>query len=351
MNPFIGWHRRMAARGIAAVVLAMAATGVFAQNYKFTLLGALDRGNYSDGLAINSGGQIVGRARGRDLDDHRAVIWKGKQAQDLPLLGWPYAINDHGMIVGVSDVVTTFHAMVWHRGTAMDLGTLGGTSSSAEGVNRHGQVVGSSDLEGDVMHRGFLWADGVMTELPSGGRSSNAGDINASGQIVGQSQTASGQMHAALWPSGTSSPIDLGTIGGREGRNSSAQAINDAGVVVGVGDADGGAHHAILWKDGLVIDLGTLGGRHSFAYDINNQGQIVGYSDSSLDKHNHHKATIWNGTTPMDLNRLLPHDARDAGWELIVARGINDDGVITGQARNKFTREDRAFRLAPKAAE
>ena len=38
----------------------------------------------------------------------------------------------------------------------LDLGTLGGTSSTATGINHRGQVIGTSDVAGGGAHA-FLW--------------------------------------------------------------------------------------------------------------------------------------------------------------------------------------------------
>ena len=48
-----------------------------------------------------------------------------------------------------------------------DLGTLGGASSDALGINQAGQVVGRSDTSGSVVYHAFLWDPGTeqMTDL------------------------------------------------------------------------------------------------------------------------------------------------------------------------------------------
>ena len=38
-----------------------------------------------------------------------------------------------------------------------DLGTLGGRSSYANAVNRHGDIIGSSDLAGNAATHAVLW--------------------------------------------------------------------------------------------------------------------------------------------------------------------------------------------------
>jgi probable HAF family extracellular repeat protein len=65
-----------------------------------------------------------------------------------------------------------------------DVGTLGGSSSMALGMNELGHVVGWAET-GSGMHA-FLWRDGSMLDLGTlGGRYSEARDVNGSMEIVG----------------------------------------------------------------------------------------------------------------------------------------------------------------------
>ena len=69
------------------------------------------------------------------------------------------------------------------------LGTLGGPSSSAAGINERGQIVGTSatrarDEFGGWISHGFVWQSGVMTDLGTlGGEWSAANVINDRGQV------------------------------------------------------------------------------------------------------------------------------------------------------------------------
>ncbi|HEY7314840.1 MAG TPA: DUF3466 family protein [Gemmataceae bacterium] len=85
-----------------------------------------------------------------------------------------------------------------------DLGTFGGTVSSASGINDAGQVVGTATTSDNTSHA-FLYSNGTMTDLNSL-LPSNSGfsylvaatAINDNGQIVGYGLTTSGQYDAFL---------------------------------------------------------------------------------------------------------------------------------------------------------
>jgi probable HAF family extracellular repeat protein len=192
---------------------------------------------------------------------------------------------------------------------AVDLGTLGGGSFSvATAINPAGQVVGFGEVGSGATFRsyGFIWQNGVMTDLGSlGGRITRALDINARGQVVGTSSTADGLGHAFVWQKGTM--FDLGP--------GQATAINPAGLVVGTNSAA----HAALWEKGRVTDLGTLGGCCSQATGINPAGQVVGASQTSGgDFH----AFLWQKGVMLDLGTL--------GGTISWAEGITPSGKVIG---------------------
>jgi probable HAF family extracellular repeat protein len=115
--------------------------------------------------------------------------------------------------------------------TITDLGTLGGSSSQAFGINPSQAIVGTSLTTGDEEAHAFLWRNGTMVDLGTlGGTSSAAAGINPDGAVVGVSLTTGDtEQHAVLWQNGTMT--DLGTLGGTF---SSAYGINPAGAIVGV---------------------------------------------------------------------------------------------------------------------
>ena len=91
-----------------------------------------------------------------------------------------------------------------------DLGTLGGSYSSAFAINNSGQIVGMAYVPGTSAYHAFLYSNGTMTDLGTlGGAVSQAEGINDSGQVVGY-LTGSGVQHAFLYSGG--SMIDLNSV-------------------------------------------------------------------------------------------------------------------------------------------
>ncbi|MGO4702486.1 hypothetical protein [Dyella sp. 2RAB6] len=177
--------------------------------------------------ALNDHGQIVGisgicdQAAGRYTAAHM-VLWENGHATDIGTIGgdaWntPMAINENGVVVGFANVVPGAalkeHAFLWRKGSPpRDLGTLHANDvhSQALGINNLAQAVGVSCTAGFASCRGFLYEDGVMTDLNDlapdyPGVVVDAQDINDQGVITGQAVTANGEAVAfRAYPAGTS---------------------------------------------------------------------------------------------------------------------------------------------------
>jgi probable HAF family extracellular repeat protein len=209
------------------------------------------------------------------------------------------AVNDNGLVVGYSSLAgdATAHAFAWTALDGMvDLGTLGGSSSFATSVNDNGLVVGYSYIAGNATSHAFAWtAAGGMIDLGTlGGSSSRVRAVNDNGLVVGHSFVAGdATSHAFAWTA-AGGMIDLGTLGGS---SSFAHAVNDNGLVAGFSALAGDATtHAFAWTAaGGMIDLGTLGGGFSTVNTVNavnNNGLVVGYSYVAGDATYH--AALWN---------------------------------------------------------
>ena len=119
--------------------------------------------NGADGFpsGINAAGQVVGTVEiGNDL---RAFLWTAADGQvslgtlDGDGYSMGFGINEAGAIVGISSVGgSTLRPFIWTpstpngtTGTMSDLLTLGGSLTSARGINGLGQIAGASTLDGD----------------------------------------------------------------------------------------------------------------------------------------------------------------------------------------------------------
>src|SRR5437016_12602987 len=70
--------------------------------------------------------------------------------------------------------------------TITDLGTLGGSFSVALGVNSRGQVIGNSFTTGDQALHAFIYSDGRMRDLGTLGGSSSSADARSEERRVGK---------------------------------------------------------------------------------------------------------------------------------------------------------------------
>jgi probable HAF family extracellular repeat protein len=357
---------------LVAILLPIAANAT--PKYTVMDLGTLG-GPGSEADSLNARGQIAGTS---DINIWNpdigrwwwhAFFWDTETGLvDLGTLGgptsWAIGLNNRGQVVGAAD--TTFQGQTWHgffwdpQTGLMDLGTLGGPTSYAWALNNRGQIVGAADLAGTTAPgqkwRAYIWdKKRGMVDLGSlGGPTSDARGINDRGQVVGAADMADAawpnqHWHAYLWDE-EAGMADLGTLGGP---TSFARGINDKDTVVGSADTGFWNYdygwwqvRAFIWNPKVGMrDLGTLGGPTSYAWALNNRGQIVGAADvegTTVPGQKWH-ACLWDIKDGLvDLNDLI---SASEGWELTDARAINNAGQIAGYGLHNGSW--RAFVLSP----
>lgn len=202
----------------------------------------------------------------------------------------------------------------------IDLGTLGGTWSQAEGINDGGQVVGFAYLPDSNGH-GFVYLNGLMQDLGTlGGSLSDAVDINASGQIAGYAQLEDPTISHAYLRSTNGILQDIHSLGDI----SIAQGINSSGHVVGYYYTSGQTDfRSFLYTNTAMVDLGTFGGVYSFVRDINDSGQIIGYyvtDDGIQHPFIRSSAGVKTDIGPSNVSGL--------------PRAINNSGQVVGRTRS-----------------
>jgi probable HAF family extracellular repeat protein len=230
------------------------------------------------------------------------------------------ALNNLGHVAGYyTDVNGAQKAFLWD-GSALDLGTLGGSISVANDLNELDQVTGYSTAVGDAQYRGFLSIGPTMFNLGSLGGPVSAGTaVNESGVVTGYSYLTplGANYHAIVSQNG--GLTDLGTLGGSL---SSGVDINDFGEVAGDSNVPGDfTSHAFLFN-GVMNDAGTLGGTFSSANDLNNLGQLVGNATTADDAELH--GYIYSDGTMQDLGTL--------GGTFSSGFAINENGVVIGDS-------------------
>ena len=208
---------------------------------------------------------------------------------------------DGSVVVGQSALIGgQLKAYRWTQASGMiDLGTLGGTSSEARAVSADGSVIVGASRTAVGFLRGFRWTQaGGMVEIGTLGAGTTAFAVSADGSvIVGGSNLSSGPSRAFLWTQ-AAGIINLGTLG--PGWSFARGVSADGLVVIGASVADiGGGIAAFRWTAATgMVDIGSFGGAKTSAEAINSDGSvIVGYSNFAGDINN--QGFRWTQSTGM----------------------------------------------------
>ena len=319
--------------------------GFMLSNGKFT---SIDDPEATQTVAGGAGvnGEFLGSASVNGLS--RALLYQhGKFALwDYPGGNFTNALarNAVGDIVGRwRDTSNAVHGYVLSNGKFSSFDCPGASFTGAAGITSEGDIVGRCQIDG--VYHGFylkrsLQVQYTITDLGTlGGDAATAFAVDDAGAITGFATRADGSQHPALWYDGT--VMDLGTLGGPNGV---------AGTLIGEGLVAIAAETAIpdplhedfcgfgthlnclpaFWYAGTLYRLPTLGGANGAAINLNSRGQMAGTAETP-------KADP-NCKAPQAVNMLpvvwtynsmqaLPLPAGDTSG---LATDINDKGDAVG---------------------
>jgi uncharacterized membrane protein len=342
---------------------AQAATaGGIATAYKLTLIKAgTITGAQTAVFGINNNGEVFGTG---DLAGQEAGFVLPAGAGTATFLGqpgnamtgsipFPETINNNGDVVGDFTSNSTdnpTHAIEWPGGrTPTDLEpaidrALGfqGADTVANGINDHGLTVVAATV--GSFADGLTVQGGTATKLPglpggggaAGSTNTNPIAVNNNNLIVGSAVNSADNEVAVQWQNGK-----ITQLGGLPGSfQTRALAVNSAGLAVGASiSAADFNEHAVEFVNGKVIDLKVPGetNNDAKAKAVNDAGVIVGGDGNG-------NAFAFAGGHSVDLNTLIP---AGSGVTLKLANGINNSGVIVGNATINSSRQNVGFELTP----
>ncbi len=276
----------------------------------------------------------------------------GGEVIRLPSLGGTscqaWDINDHGQIVGTSEVTgnANAHGVLWENGTPTDLGVWGAPGehhSHAESINNAGQIVGYNEVAASGYRDALFWdSDLTMRNLGQemGALGNSVGwDINDQGLVCGQAPLSAGFAKGFVWDAVNGGRTE-GTVPGYMG--GSNKGVNNAGVVVGHGFFFGDPDSAMLatpdgrggWDE---FEIGPSGFNLSIASAINDKGEVAGFTNAGAPGP--WTACIYTQEAPGFVSLgTLPRLENSESYD------INEAGVVVGWAwDNELQYDPRAW--------
>jgi probable HAF family extracellular repeat protein len=172
------------------------------------------------------------------------------------------ALNDFGQVVGISGICdqavgrfSAIHSVLWEHGRPIEIGDFGGVAwNTPMAINQRGDVVGFANASeadgGNLNPRAFLWtkSQGIrnLGAVP-GDVTSQATGINEWRQVVGQSCDADDNCRGFLWQNGVMTDLQNLVIGDYDDVITTANDIDDLGRITGQAfDPDTGQFFAFL---------------------------------------------------------------------------------------------------------
>ena len=315
-----------------------------------TDLGALDTGS-SYAFAINDSTTAVGYAT-EEFDNgdpdvlnpvtDRAVVSLNGQ----PLTAIPFPVEVENLNAGVTPLQR-----------ALDINN----SNQVAGYTLL-RFVSDDDTEAAIVVRPYIYdlLNETYTFIPMYSdniqRAGNARAINEAGAVAGWANSEDDERNnpitALYWdPATPEFSQDLGTLGGF---SSEAYDLNDNGIIVGVSDTDTNFFRNESLAFYYDIATETMNQIPEFsevseftnsqALAVNDSNQVVGSAQVSASFESINAAFLYQvgDDSITNLNDMIDCDL---GWDLVLARDINDAGYIIGTGT--LDGEVRSFMLVP----
>jgi probable HAF family extracellular repeat protein len=317
----------------------------FIPTYTLTDLGLLQ--GYSETVTtdLNDRGAATGIALPSGNASNQGVLFlRGKVIDVAPgaVASYASAINGRGQVTGYFDDGQKWQGFLYDSGFFKSFAAPNATATYADSLNDVGQIAGSYTDANSKDHIFVRQANGTFQDLGVFGIDPSALAVNNQGRVLLGTNDGV-RDHTYLSRPGSvgleevPSLIPDGSV--------SAGDMNQWGVVVGTAsvDASTGDEHAYIYFEGKIKDLGVLpGGDSTWGYGINNLGQTVGQAIQAPKPIYGANGEIIGYTPqithgwvsldgkPRDVNRLL--HAAFKGWEISVARKVNDRGQVLADA-------------------
>lgn len=240
--------------------------------------------------------------------------------------------------------------------TITDLGTLGGSQSTALDINDYGEIVGWAEVTTGRRHA-FLYRGGFMDDISGftgASYDSEATGINRWTRVVGSFRHPSlpNNPQAFRWEAGVLRLLnDYYSADCDSWEGSEAFAISDSDYIAGriLCGGYGGYYEAARWHalGSAYVLLDHFSPSHyrappfiwnNVAYDINTAGTAVGRTKDV------EQMVRW-GISPAPARSWVPSPPGfyDAGWPDDGANAINDAGAVVGKVRRSSDGAWRAF--------
>ena len=241
-------------------------------------------------------------------------------------------INNTGVMVGTYGTTNIENGFALFGGKLVIISVPGALGTTCQGVNSARAIVGTVTPQiGQGNPRGFLYQNGVFTDIGPGTDLAGAFGINDSGQIVGGYAPDGITEHGFLYDGAQYQTLDVPGA-----KATVATGINNQGLIVLQWGGSDGHTHGALYDGTQYTTIDVPGASDSFPFGVNNFGDVAyTYYDSQ-------------GATRSALLRggqyykyMVPGSNRSFAY------GLNDKDVIVGVYYDHSLSVKPGYKLIP----